>query len=72
MSSLDLQGFKQEGGAGKTSFYKNGKLALQGTLCGSMYLLDGNTVKAAALAAISKDDTALCGIADWHTQASKT
>ena len=28
VSSLDLHGFKQEGVAGKTSFYKNGKLAL--------------------------------------------
>lgn len=67
VSSLDLQGFKQEGGAGKTSFYKNGKLALQGTLCGSLYLLDGDTVKAAALAATSKDDTAL-----WHCRLAHT
>lgn len=59
VSSLDMQGFMQEGGNGKTCFYKNGKLALQGTLCGSLYLLDGDTVEPTAYAAVSKDDTAL-------------
>lgn len=44
VSSLDMQGFRQEGGDEKTSFYKNEKLALQGTLCGSLYLLDGDTM----------------------------
>lgn len=67
VSSLYLQGFKQEGGAGKTSFYKNGKLALHGTFCGSLYLRDGDTVKAAALATISKDDTTL-----WHSRLAHT
>lgn len=67
VSSLDMQGFRQEGGEGKTSFYKNGKLALQGTLCGSLYLLDGDTLEPSAYAAISKDDTAL-----WHSRLAHT
>ena len=67
VSSLDVQGFKQEGGNGKTSFYKNGRLALQGTLCGSLYLLDGDTVKPSANAVVSKDDTAL-----WHSRLAHT
>ena len=67
MSSLNLQGFKQEGGASKTSFYKNGKLVLQGSLCGSLYLLDGDTVVRTMLAAVSKDDTAL-----WHSRLAHT
>ena len=62
VSSLDVQGFKQEGGDGKTCFYKNGRLALQGTLCGSLYLLDGDTVKPSANSVVSKDDTALCTV----------
>lgn len=61
VSSLDLQRFKQEGGEGKTCFYKKGKLALRGTLLGSLYLLDGETVSPSANAAIAEDDTAL-----WH------
>ena len=67
VSSLDMQGFMKEGGNGKTCFYKNGKLALQGTLCGSLYLLDGDTVEPTAYAVVSKDDTAL-----WHSRLAHT
>jgi len=51
----------QEGGEGKTCFYKKGKLAQRGTLLGSLYLLQGETVSPSANAAIAEDDTAL-----WH------
>lgn len=67
VSSLDMQGFRQEGGNGKTCFFKNEKLALQGTLCGSLYLLDGYTLEPTAYAAVSKDDTAL-----WHSRLAHT
>ncbi|CAA7038048.1 unnamed protein product [Microthlaspi erraticum] len=63
VSTLDLQGFKHEGSNGKIKFYKNEKLTLQGTLCGSLYLLDGKTVAGDSNAAVSKDDTAL-----WHSR----
>ncbi|KAL1192839.1 Retrovirus-related Pol polyprotein from transposon TNT 1-94 [Cardamine amara subsp. amara] len=43
-STLDKLGFDNAGGKGKTRFYKNGKMGLQGTLFGSLYLLDGETV----------------------------
>lgn len=46
--TLDVQGFKQSGGDGRTRFYKNGKLALSGTLTGGLYLLDGKTAQAAS------------------------
>ena len=67
VSSLDMHGFKQEGGEGKTSFFKNGKLALRGLLCGSLYLLDGETITPSAYVAASKDDTAL-----WHFRLAHT
>lgn len=67
VSSLDMQGFRQEGGEGKTRFYKNEKLALQGTLCGSLYLLDGDTLAPSPYAAVSKDDIVL-----WHIRLAHT
>lgn len=67
VSSLDLQGFRQECGDGKVGFSKKGKLALQGTLCGSLYLLDGETITPSANAAVSRDDTAL-----WHRRLAHT
>ncbi|XP_056850847.1 uncharacterized protein LOC130500140 [Raphanus sativus] len=39
--TLYLSGFEHSGIHGKTRFYKNGKLVLQGTLSGSLYQLDG-------------------------------
>ena len=62
-----MQGFRQEGGDEKTSFYKNEKLALQGTLCGSFYLLDGDKMVPTAYSAVSKDDTTL-----WHSRLAHT
>src|SRR5690606_742233 len=67
-STLDILGFKHSRGEGKNRFYKTGKLALQGTLSGSLYLLDGetlagqvnNSVQKKTLS-LSKDETSL-----WH------
>lgn len=67
VSSLDVQRFRQEGGEGKTCFFKNGKLALRGILCESLYLLDGETIIPSANVAASKDDTAL-----WHFRLAHT
>ncbi|KAL0728886.1 hypothetical protein Bca4012_024979 [Brassica carinata] len=58
--------FKHSGGEGKTRFYKNGKLALQGTLTGSLYLFDGAAVAGQVNSSVqkktlslSKDETSL-------------
>ena len=63
--TLDRLGFDHAGGKGKTRFYKDGKLALQGTLSGTLYLLDGETVIAGesnnVLKKSSSDETVL-----WH------
>ena len=63
--TLDRLGFDHAGGKGKTRFYKDGKLALQGTLSGSLYLLDGETVVAGESNNVqvkkSSDETDL-----WH------
>ena len=67
VSSLYMQGFRQEGGEGKTSFFKKGKLALRRLLCGSLYLLDGETITPPAYVAASKDDTVL-----WHFRLAHT
>lgn len=69
VSSLDVQGFRQQGGEGKTRFFRNNKLALQGTLCGSLYFLDGETIQPTANAVVAKknDDTAL-----WHGRLAHT
>lgn len=67
--TLDRLGFDHAGGRGKTRFYKDGRMALQGTLCGTLYLLDGETVIAGesnnVLANKSKDETEL-----WHRRPS--
>ncbi|KAL1198006.1 Retrovirus-related Pol polyprotein from transposon TNT 1-94 [Cardamine amara subsp. amara] len=64
-STLDKLGFDHAGGKGKTRFYKNGKMGLQGTLCGSLYLLDGETVVGQSNISVTgksaKDETVL-----WH------
>ena len=62
--TLDRLGFDHSGGRGKTRFYKDGKLALQGTLSGTLYLLDGVTVVAGEsnnVTSKSRDETEL-----WH------
>ena len=66
--TLDMLGFKHSGGEGKTRFYKNGKLALQGTLTGSLYLFDGKTIAGQVnisvqkkTLSLSRDETSL-----WH------
>lgn len=62
-----VQGYRQESGDGKTCFYKKDMLALQGVLCGSLYLLDGETIQPSANAVVAKDDTAL-----WHSRLAHT
>lgn len=54
-----MQGFKHAGGDGKTRFYKNGKLALSGTLTGGLYLPDGGTVVAGLNSVTSNDEISL-------------
>ena len=62
-----MHGFRQDGGEGKTCFYKKGKLALRGTLCGSLYLMDGEKILPSANVAVGKDDTAF-----WHCRLAHT
>ena len=62
-----VHGFRQEGGDRKTCFYKKDMLALQGVLCGSLYLLDGETIQPSTNAAVARDDTAL-----WHSRLAHT
>ena len=65
--TLDMLGFKHSGGKGKTRFYKNGMLALQDTLTGSLYLFDGKTVAGQVnisvqkIMSLSRDETSI-----WH------
>ena len=63
--TLDRLGFDHAGGRGKTRFYKDGKLALQGTLSGTLYLLDGETIVAGesnnVMSKGKQDETEL-----WH------
>ena len=63
--TLDILGFKHSGRHVKTRFYKHGKLAFQGTLFGSLYMLDGKTVSGEVNKSVmkkqSKDETVL-----WH------
>ena len=61
--TLGILSFEHSGGHGKTRFYKNSKLALSGTLSGSLYLLYGETVSGEVKSSVkpSNDETVL-----WH------
>lgn len=63
--NLGLLSLEHSGRRGKTKFYKHGKLALQGTVSQSLYLLDGETASGGIYSSGRKkpsmDETVL-----WH------
>lgn len=65
--TLDVVGFKHSGGEGNTRFYNNGKLALQDTLSGSLYFLDGKTVSGQVNNSVQKKTMSLSKDESWST-----
>lgn len=63
-STLDRLGFTHSGGDGKISFYKNKKLALQGTLKNGLYIFDGDMVTPEVWQA----EKAATQVSMWHSR----